>query len=246
MTFAPAPASARPRLTAQQAWARYMRQLGYPRHTALPSFMRARLGLFTLPVGPGGSGPYTAHNELTYGYSTPSACTTRNPRVMFPPNARCVGWDFLDANTGNQIVSTEQFIGNWQVLTDFNAMPTGPRFALNFNGRPVPYPDNGTILRYHAHPGEHLVITVTMTVPRHLLITQLRLGISPNSWSNGPNGAHPMKVYSRPLSAGVHAISLSWRVPESPTGRNFYLVLAWSSRHPPAGLAGAIAELPLP
>ena len=144
-TFAPPLASARPRLTAHQAWARYMRQLGDPHHAALPSVIHAQLGLLTLPIGPGGSGPYTAHNELTYGYSTPSECTTRNPRVMFPPTARCVRWDFLDANTGNQIESTWQTIGHWQVLTDFNAMLPGLRFALGFNGRPVPYPDNGTI-----------------------------------------------------------------------------------------------------
>ena len=245
MILAPAPASARPRLTARQAWAHYMRQLGYPRHTALPLRIRARLGLFTLPTGPGGTEPYTARNELVYGYSSPVECTTRNPRVMFPRNARCVAWDFLDANTGNQIVSTEQLIGHWQVLTDFNAMFPGLTFALAFNGRPVPYPDNGTIPRYYPRPGEHLLITVTVSVPRHMVITALRLGISQSSWNNGPGSAHPMRVYSRPLSAGVHAIRLDWSVPEPPPGGNFYLVLAWSGHDPPAGLAGAIAELPV-
>jgi hypothetical protein len=119
-TFAPAPPSAKPRLTAQQAWARYMRQLGYPHHTALPSFIRAQLGLLTLPIGPsglGGSEAYTAHNELTYGYSTPSGCETRNPRVMFPRNAHCIRWEFLDANTGREIDGTWQAIGHWHVLT---------------------------------------------------------------------------------------------------------------------------------
>ena len=49
-TFAPAPASAAPKLTAQQAWARYARQNGSD-HTAIPSFVHVRLGLLTLPVG---------------------------------------------------------------------------------------------------------------------------------------------------------------------------------------------------
>jgi len=118
--FAPAPQSAKPRLTAQQAWARYMRQLGDPHHAALPSFIRAQLGLLTLPIGPsgpGGSEAYTAHNELTYGYSTPSGCVTTNPRVMFPRNARCIRWEFLDANTGREIEGTWQAVGHWHVLT---------------------------------------------------------------------------------------------------------------------------------
>jgi hypothetical protein len=98
-----------------------MRQLGYPRHTVLPSLIHAQLGLLTLPTGPGGTGPYTAHNELTYGYSTPSACTTRNPWVIFPRNARCIGWEFLDANTGRQIDETWQAVGHWHVLINPNA-----------------------------------------------------------------------------------------------------------------------------
>lgn len=119
-TFAPAPQSAKPRLTARQAWARYMRKLGYPHHTALPSFIHAQLGLLTLPTGPGGTGPYTTHDELTYGYSTPSGCVTRNPRVIFPRNARCIRWEFLNANTGRQIDGTWQAVGHWHVLTNRN------------------------------------------------------------------------------------------------------------------------------
>lgn len=111
-TFAPAPRSARPRLTARQAWARYTHD------TVLPSSINAQLGLLTLPTGPGGTGPYTAHNELTYGYSsTPSGCVTMNPRVIFPPSARCIMWQFLDANTGREIDSTWQILGHPHMLT---------------------------------------------------------------------------------------------------------------------------------
>ena len=122
-TFAPAPASAAPQLTAQQAWARYTRRTGDD-HTAIPSFVRVQLGLLTLPIGPtgpGGSEAYTAHNELAYGYSSPSGCLSMNPRVLFPPGAHCIRWDFLDANTGKQIDSTWQVIGHPRLLTNPNA-----------------------------------------------------------------------------------------------------------------------------
>jgi hypothetical protein len=117
------PASVAPKLTAQQAWARYMRQTG-DEHTAIPSFVRVQLGLLTLPIGPtgpGGAEAYTAHNELVYGYSSPSGCMSTNPRILFPPNAHCLRWDFLNANTGKQIDSTWQKIGHWHVLTNPNA-----------------------------------------------------------------------------------------------------------------------------
>jgi hypothetical protein len=65
--------------------------------------------LFTLPTGPDGTGPYTAHNELAYGYSWLSCPHSTNPRVKkLPPNP-CREWNFLNANTGRQIVETWQF-----------------------------------------------------------------------------------------------------------------------------------------
>ena len=247
-TFAPAPASARPRLTAQLAWARYMRQLGYPHRTALPSVIRVRLGLLTLPTGPGGTGPYTARDYLTYGYSTPSACVTMNPRVLLPRDARCIRWEFLDANTGAEIEGTLQPVRHWQPLTDFNAMVPGLRFALTINGQLVAYPD-GTAPSYPVHRGERLLMTVVVTVPRHLRLTKLWLGISRHNWSGGPNvrsaGVHPILVHCAPLSAGAHAFDLRWRVPEHLSVTSFFVVIDWSSRSPPAGLGAAIAELPV-
>jgi hypothetical protein len=181
----------------------------------------------TLPTGPDGTGPYTAHDELTYGYSTPSACMVTNPRVLLPRNARCISWNFLDANSGNQIESTFQPVGHWQL---------------------VAYPD-GTAPSYPVHSGERLLMTVAVTVPRHVRLTKLWLGISRYNWSNGPDarpvGVHPILVHSAPLSAGRHAFGLRWRVPEHPSVRSFFVVLAWSSRRPPAGLGAAIAELPV-
>jgi hypothetical protein len=130
-TFAPAPASAAPKLTAQQAWARYARENGSD-HAAIPSVVHVRLGLLTLPVGPANAPgtsnltisngeAYTALNELAYGYSSPSGCVSMNPWVLFPPDARCIEWDFLNANTGTQIDSTWQKIGHWHMLMNPNA-----------------------------------------------------------------------------------------------------------------------------
>ena len=122
-TFAPAPASAAPKLTAQQAWARYARENGSDR-TAIPSFVHVRLGLLTLPVGPAdapgagrlvhhGSEAYTAYNELAYGLSTPSGCAyVGGPGMRPPPPTPCIEWTFLNANTGKQIDSTWQKIGH--------------------------------------------------------------------------------------------------------------------------------------
>jgi hypothetical protein len=117
-TFAPAPASAAPELTAQQAWARFERHLGAA-HTAIPSGVHVQLGLFTLPAGPNGPGgteTYVDHDALAYGYSSPSGCVTLNPRLKAPPNAHCIFWTFLNANTGVQIESTYQKIGHWHWL----------------------------------------------------------------------------------------------------------------------------------
>ncbi|HEY3958176.1 MAG TPA: hypothetical protein VGM53_32830 [Streptosporangiaceae bacterium] len=123
-TFARASASAAPRLTAQQAWARFAHHLRSNR-TAIPAEVHVRLGLLTLPIGPTGPGhseSYTAHNELTYGYSSPpGGCPTINPRLVAPPNARCIPWTFLNANTGKQIDSTYQKVGHWHWLIDSKA-----------------------------------------------------------------------------------------------------------------------------
>jgi hypothetical protein len=109
ITFAPAPAAARPALTAQQAWAKYTTVNTSYHGSAMPAKVTAFLGLFTLPTGPNGTGPYTAHNELAYGYSWHRCPQSTNPGTKkLPPNP-CREWNFLNANTGRQIVETWQF-----------------------------------------------------------------------------------------------------------------------------------------
>jgi len=115
-TFAPAPPSAAPALTAQQAWLRYARHVGSDR-TTMPSGVTARLGLYTQPAGPAnlpgtGSLPkshgeaYIALNKLAYGYSSHS-CPVPQGFAPLPPNP-CIEWLFLDANTGQMIIETWQ------------------------------------------------------------------------------------------------------------------------------------------
>jgi hypothetical protein len=111
ITFAPPPTNAAPRRTAEQVFADYERRLGAPRvDWAIPAKVSVELGLFTLAIGKGSNGKeaYTAHNVLAYGYSSHSCPASRNPRVKkLPPNP-CREWDFLNANTGAQILQTWQ------------------------------------------------------------------------------------------------------------------------------------------
>jgi hypothetical protein len=130
--------------------------------------------------------------------------------------------------------------------------PRLPRltYAMTINGQSVSFPRNGTTPSYHVHPGEHLVMTVAVTVPRDLRITALWLGISTGTWGNGPEGRptdmHPILAHTRyPLSAGVHTFGLRWHIPEHPPGSSFFLGNAWTSSHPPAAVEGPIVELAL-
>lgn len=111
-TFTPAPPSAAPALTAEQAWAAYTKVDTSYRNPAIPVNVTAHLGFLTLPVGPvgpGGSEVYTAHQELVYGYSWHNCPASRNPNVQTLPPNPCIEWNFLDANTGHQIDETWQF-----------------------------------------------------------------------------------------------------------------------------------------
>jgi len=109
--FAPAPAGAKPALTPQQAWAKYVKVNTTYHGTAIPRNLSVRLGLLTLPIGPlgrHGAETYLAHNELAYGYSWHQCPQSQAPGGKVPPNP-CIAWNFLSATTGRQIVET------WQV-----------------------------------------------------------------------------------------------------------------------------------
>ncbi len=118
-TFAPAPRSAAPALTAQQAWLRYAHHVG-SKVTTIPSHTTVRLGLYTQPAGPAflpGTSrlpkshgeAYIALNQLAYGYSWHSCpLYVGGPGMLPPPPTPCIEWLFLDANTGQMIIDTWQ------------------------------------------------------------------------------------------------------------------------------------------
>jgi hypothetical protein len=118
-TFAPPPVNAAPALTAQQAWAQFIRQASGSSNTAIPSTVTVQLGLFTLPIGPDcgttcSGDPvqdgiaYTASNQLAYGYSSPGDTCVRGNSANPLPDVKCTDWLFVDANTGHMIVGMSQ------------------------------------------------------------------------------------------------------------------------------------------
>lgn len=122
-----------------------------------------------------------------------------------------------------------------------------PSYVLTINGRSHVRPQKGPVPSYHIRRGEHVDITVEIRVPRHLTMSQLRLGISTGTWGNspdGPVGLHPILAsFRRSLSPGSHAFTLHWRVPWHTSVARLYLVSAWSTRRPPDNVAEAIAVL---
>ena len=41
---------------------------------------------------------------------------------------------------------------------------------------------------YRVRPGEDLVMRIAVTVPKHVRVTALWLGVSQGTWGNGPKG----------------------------------------------------------
>jgi hypothetical protein len=127
--------------------------------------------------------------------------------------------------------------------------PLPPRvtFTPTVKGKVAARPKDGHMPSYRVRPGEHLAMTVAVTVPRHLTITELWFGISTGIVGAGPNGTgsmHPIVAhYRQPLSAGTHMLGLRWCVPKSRSGTSLDLVTSWSSRHPPANVGQFVAQL---
>ena len=123
-------------------------------------------------------------------------------------------------------------------------------FIPTINGVSFAPRTDGHVPRFRVRPGEHLVMHVAVTVPRHVTITALWFGISTGSWGgspNGPTGMNPVLAhYSLPLPAGSYTFSLYWRIPHRHAGTSLYLTYAWSTRQPDADAEGPIATLALP
>jgi hypothetical protein len=105
---------------------------------------------------------------------------------------------------------------------------------------------DGPVPRYRVRPGESLMIRVAVTVPRHFRLTSLAFGISTGSFGGaGVTGdMNPVLAhYRQPLSAGSHMFGLHWRMPRHRSRASLYLAFGWSSEHPDASVAGAVAQL---
>jgi hypothetical protein len=122
-------------------------------------------------------------------------------------------------------------------------------FAPTVNGKPAAPRKDGHVPSYRVRPGEHLAMTIAVTVPRHLTITELWFGISTGILGGGPNGTgsmHPILAhYRQPLSAGTHTLGLRWRIPERRSGTSLYLVTAWDGHPPPGNFGQFVARLTL-
>jgi hypothetical protein len=127
--------------------------------------------------------------------------------------------------------------------------PLPPRltYIVTIHGHARPFTIGHSQPRYRVRAGEHLDMAVAVTLPKHLRLTDLWLGMSAGTWGNsrrGPVGMKPVLAHVlRLLPAGAHMFRLRWRVPAGRPGRLWYLVSAWSSHRPPGSVAGAIAVL---
>lgn len=127
--------------------------------------------------------------------------------------------------------------------------PPLPRvtFISAINGKSAAPRKDGHVPSYRARPGEHLMMRVTVIVPKHLTVTALWFGISTGILGGGASGTgsmHPILAhYRQPLPTGSHTFSLPWRVPEGRSGTSLDLVTSWSSRQPPANVGQFVAQL---
>jgi len=114
ITFAPPPSNAAPGLTAAQAFATWSPG------TAVPSDVSVQLGLLSVLVGPDcgaecengnivqGGMVYSALNQLAYGFEWSTSCLSLGPDAPQQPPGGCIQWNFIDANTGHQIIVAYQ------------------------------------------------------------------------------------------------------------------------------------------
>jgi hypothetical protein len=92
-------------------------------------------------------------------------------------------------------------------------IPTPLSFMVAVNGQSRVFPENGAPPGFTVNAGEGLRIDVEATVPAHLRVTALRLGISGGVIST-QDSLHPILAHiSKPLGPGSHRFRLEWTVP---------------------------------
>lgn len=130
--------------------------------------------------------------------------------------------------------------------------PPGLSYTVTANGQTRAVATGTALPLFTITPGENLRIKVGVTVPAHVRVTALWLGISKGSWGigpNGPTGINPILAHIRKsLGPGTYSFRLRWTVPAGLRPRtNRYLATAWSFREAPTGeVARAIADFAAP
>jgi hypothetical protein len=110
------PGSSTPAMTADAAWSAYASTSGFD-ETTVPPRLSVSIGSLTDPIqdiGPTSSWTYRAFNELVYAYSMNTACLSLGAPPddqaggtsgSGPVSGQCVEWTFLDANTGDHVIT---------------------------------------------------------------------------------------------------------------------------------------------
>ncbi|HWB66187.1 MAG TPA: hypothetical protein VG708_05100 [Mycobacteriales bacterium] len=113
LTLAPptdAIGSISPQLSADAAWAKYAAAAGVTEPT-VPAGLSVQLGSLTLPVSiyvPASEQTNVVNHELSYAYSLPGVgCQTTLPSQA-ASGTECTEWTFLDANTGEHVLTMFQ------------------------------------------------------------------------------------------------------------------------------------------
>ncbi len=131
--------------------------------------------------------------------------------------------------------------------------PPGLSYTVTANGQTRAVATGTALPLFTITPGENLRLKVVVTVPAHVRVTALWLGISKGSWGTGPNGPtginYPILAHTRKsLGPGSYSFRLRWTVPAGlRPGTNRYLATAWYFREAPTGdVARAIADFAAP
>jgi hypothetical protein len=128
-------------------------------------------------------------------------------------------------------------------------VPFSLSFTVRVNGQSGMHPQGRRIPRFAVTPGEHLRISIGVTVPAHARVTTLTprvtalwLGVS-RGVIGTPSDMRPILAHTRkPLTPGLHTFRLRWTVPTGlPRGTTRYLVANWEAKQ--ASVAQIIAEL---
>jgi hypothetical protein len=128
-------------------------------------------------------------------------------------------------------------------------VPVELSYVVTVNGRSQVV--SGTPPDYVITPGESLTMTVDVTVPPHITLTGLWLGITNGVLTPRPTGPADMSPIlapstGAPLGPGRHRFGMHWVVPtalRAGTDRQLSVEWAWSNQAGPAVAERIVAEL---